>query len=273
MALTERAHDDAEQVLASRGGDRLAQIGEATRGMVWGVVGAMATKLAVGTGGKAIGTTEAMTEIARTGRVPLIATAVGLVAYAAWRFAQAVADEAGGGRSRWKRVANRVGHVGIAISHLGLALLAGEVAIGRRDGHDQTIDVTAKLLHAPAGRLLVVVYAAIAIGTAISQIVSAVRAPFARDFQALTPTLAKWATALGRFGQAARAVAFSMMGIFLLRAAWHVDAGEAKGLGASMFALRAQPFGWIAFAVVAVGLLSYAAFCLVHTPFVSARDS
>jgi hypothetical protein len=273
MALTDRAQGQAERVLGSRGGDRMAQIGEASRGMVWGVIGAMATKLAIGSGGKSIGTTEAMSEIARWGRVPLIATAIGLVAYAAWRFAQAIADEAGGGRSTWKRWANRIGHAGIAISHLGLALLAGEVAIGRRDGHDQTIDVTARLLHAPAGRFLVVVYAAIAIGTAISQIVSAIRAPFAKDFQRLTPALGKWAIALGRFGQAARAVAFAMMGIFLLRAAWHVDASEAKGLGASMFALRAEPFGWLAFAAVAVGLLSYAAYCLVHTPFVSARDS
>ncbi|MGZ5966418.1 MAG: DUF1206 domain-containing protein [Polyangiales bacterium] len=271
MALTDRAQDDAERVLDSRGGDRLARIGEATRGMLWGVVGGMATKLAVGGGGKAVGTTEAMGEIARGGRPLLVATAIGLVAYAGWRIAQAIADEAGG--RGWKRWANRIAYVGVAISHLGLALIAAQIALGSRDEHDRTADVTAKLLHAPAGRALVFVYAAIAIGTAVTQLVSAVRAPFRRDFQGMTAPLAKWATALGRFGQAARAVVFGMMGLFLLRAAWHVDPQEAKGLGASLFALRAEPSGWIVFTVVAIGLLSYAAFCLVHAPFVSARES
>lgn len=267
MTAGGRIERDADHVLHTRTGRRLAHFGIATRGFVWGIVGGLATKMALGDGGKAVGTNEAIGEIAKIGLVPLIATAIGLLGYAAWRFAQAIGDEAGGHGK--KRIWRRIGHFAVGVVHVGLAVTAAAIAmhLGSHGPQDRTVDWTAKLLHAPWGRALVAIAAAIAIGSAIAEVVQGIRAPFRDAFDRLSPGLRSAAILLGRFGSVARGVAFGAIGFFVARAAWDVNPNEAKGLGAALSSLRDAPFGTALFATVAIGLLAYAAFCLVLAPF------
>lgn len=91
--------------------DPIARAGFVARGMVYVTVGVLAAEAAAGRGGGTTNTRGAMRAIGRldaTG-VLLLALAAGLVAYAAWRFAQAYLDldRKGGGA---KGLAVRAGY-------------------------------------------------------------------------------------------------------------------------------------------------------------------
>ena len=77
------------------------------------------------------------------------------------------------------------------------------------------------------------------------------------DLEEAGPTVATWIVRLGRFGIAARAVVFTIVGVFLLRAARQSDSGKAGGLSQSLEALAAAPYGRVLLGVVACGLTAY----------------
>ena len=75
----------------------LARPGLVARGVVYGVIGILAIKLAVGSGGKATNQQGALQTIVRQpfGKILLIAMAIGLVSYAAWRLLRAAVGHGG----------------------------------------------------------------------------------------------------------------------------------------------------------------------------------
>ena len=81
------AQRGGEMVAGRRGFAWLARAGLVARGVVYGIVGILALKLAVGSGGKATNQRGALMTLAQEpfGQALLIATAVGLAGYATWR--------------------------------------------------------------------------------------------------------------------------------------------------------------------------------------------
>jgi H+/Cl- antiporter ClcA len=72
---------------------------------------------------------------------------------------------------------------------------------------------------------------------------------------------------MGRLGFAARGIVFLVIGGFLVAAAIHSRASQARGLGGALDALAAQPFGWILLAVTAAGLFAFGAFSMVEARY------
>ena len=67
-------------------------------------------------------------------------------------------------------------------------------------------------------------------------------------------------TRAAQFGLASRGVVFGVIGVFLIQAALHARAYEARGLGGALRALIERPSGpWI-LGVVALGLVAYGLF-------------
>ena len=77
----------------------------------------------------------------------------------------------------------------------------------------------------------------------------------------------EWITPIGRAGYAARGVAFSMIGGFLIAAAIHHNPGEAQGLDGALATLAGQPFGPYLLGLVAAGLAAYGVFALVEARY------
>ncbi len=75
------------------------------------------------------------------------------------------------------------------------------------------------------------------------------------------------ATAFGVLGHLARAVVFTLMGLFLLRAAWEYDPKEARGLDGALMELSQQTYGGLLLGAVAVGLMAYALYCFVEARY------
>ena len=118
---------------------------------------------------------------------------------------------------------------------------------------------TARLLAMPLGPTLVVCTGIGVLGYAAYQLYRAFseRAKRHLDLAQAGPTAATWIVRLGRFGIAARAVVFAMIGVFLIRAGMHEDSGEASGIAQSLRALGSTSHGRIVLSLVAFGLMSY----------------
>src|SRR4051812_16902386 len=91
-APTRHANATGEKVAHGRGLEGLAGAGVVARGLIYGRIGILAVKLALGAGGKATNRQGALKTIAQQpfGEVLLSLVAVGLAGYALWRLLRAL---------------------------------------------------------------------------------------------------------------------------------------------------------------------------------------
>jgi hypothetical protein len=259
---------------AAHGGwvERCARLGYGARGVVYAIIGYLALRLALGEGGGR--TTGAHGALERVSAQPfgvflLALLAVGLTAFVAWRWVQAFVDPEHAG-SQGKALVKRAGWFLSGAIYAGLAVSAVERILGRPDhGSDSARGWTAKLLEQPLGQVLVALVGLGFIGFAVKEIHNAYTEHFRQklDLRRLSPERARAAVQLSRFGLAARAVVFLLMGGFLLRAAIDANPGEAKGLGEALATLARQPFGAVLLGVTSAGLLAYAVYQFIEARY------
>lgn len=247
--------------------EQLARFGYAVKGVVYLIVGLLAMPVALGIGTNAAGTSDALQTIVTQpfGKFLLTVVAVGLVSYAVWRFIQAFIDPEHQGKDA-KRVVQRLSYALSGASYTVLALTAIGIVFGLGNNNSSwRQDWTAQLLAQPFGQWLVGIIGALVLGVGVSYVYRAYTAKFRERFQLLQMSIAqiKWATRIGRFGIAARGIAFGVIGLLLIQAAVQSDPDEAKGLGGALQTLAQEPVGRWILGVVAVGLVVYAIHMLV----------
>lgn len=72
---------------------------------------------------------------------------------------------------------------------------------------------------------------------------------------------------LGVLGHLARAVLFSLVGFFFVKAAWEYDPREAIGLDGALRKVARAEYGGLLLGCTAAGILAYALFCLVQARY------
>lgn len=247
---------------------RLARLGYAAKGVVFIIVGVLAARLAMGSGGGTTDTRGALRVIDGTtfGDVALGLMGVGLLGYALWRFIGAATDAEDKG-SEPKGIALRIGQVGSGIAYgaLGieaLRLIGGNGDAARGDGAQHW---TARVLAVPFGRFAIIAAGLGIVGYALWQIAVASREKKIRKRLALEearPETARWVVRLGRAGTIARGIVFVLIGAFLVRAALRYDPNQAADIGDSLAAIAVQPFGRILLALIALGVVAYGVYQL-----------
>lgn len=243
--------------------EKLARLGYAAKGIVYAIVGVLAVQAAFGTGGKTTDTKGALGAIAAQpfGKFLLALVTLGLIGYVLWRFVEAVKDpEHKGGDA--KGLASRLGSAMSGLIYAGLALSAIRLITGSGSGDSSTTstqDWTARLLSQPFGQWLVGAVGAFTIGLGFYQLYKAYKAKFRKEMklQEMSATEETWATRIGRLGEAARGIVFTIIGFFLIQAARQSDASEAQGLDGALQALAQQPYGPWLLGIVAIGLVAY----------------
>jgi hypothetical protein len=246
--------------------ERMVRAGYAARGLVYLVVGGLALLAAFGSG-RATGTRGALQAVLSEpfGGVLLGVVALGLLAFALWRLAQAVLDADRLGRDG-KAVARRIAFGFAAAVNASLAVWAIALLVGfqsrRADDDGAAREWTAALLSVPLGRWLVGTVGLVVVGTGIGIGLKGWKASFG-DGLALTPAAERWVLPMGRLGFLARGLVFVLVGAFLALAALHEAPGEARGLGGALGALQRQPYGSPLLGMTALGLFAFGAFQLV----------
>ena len=253
--------------------EQLARFGFAAKGIVYFVVGLLAVQAAFTTGGKTTDTSGALTAIINQpfGTFLLVLVTIGLIGYVLWRLVQVIFDPEhfGEGMSA-KRIVKRIGYAFSAIAYSGLALTAVKLITGTANSKGSaTQDWTARFMAQPFGRWFVGLAGLMVIGVGISYLYQAYKAEFQRHFNQhqMSETERNWTKWMGQFGIAARGTVFCIIGIFLVLAALHANAGEAKGLDGALAALAQQPFGPWLLGIVALGFIAYSIYSLIEARY------
>jgi hypothetical protein len=246
--------------------ETFARLGYAAKGVVYTVIGVIAALAALRGGGETADSRGALSEIVRQpfGHVMLIVVAVGLACYALWRLTQAVMDTEDKG-SEWKGLAVRAGYACIGFVYFGLGYSAVRLFLGGDvgDSSDEKSKAwSATFMALPFGRLLVGLAGLCVIGFGLSQCYKAYSSKFRENLKRgeMGEHADAFVTRAAQFGLVSRGVVFGVIGVFLIQAALHARAHEARGLGGALRALLERPSGpWI-LGVVALGLVAYGLF-------------
>lgn len=251
----------------------LARFGLVAKGFSYGVVGVLAGALAVTGAGKATDREGALEVFADEsyGKAILVALGCGFAAYALWRLVQAIFDRDDEGTGI-KGIAKRVGFLGRAVLYGALTLGTFALLDGTNDGGTETgqaREETARVLDWPAGRWLVAIVGLSLIGAGVFNAYRAFTQKFEENWNSgeMSAVERTWVPRLSSIGLLARFVVFSLIGGFLVKAAYEYDAQEAIGLDGALRKVAQASYGPVLLGIVAVGLLCYALFCFVEARY------
>ena len=121
----------------------------------------------------------------------------------------------------------------------------------------------------PAGVWLVGIAGAVAIGIALYQAYRGITADFLKDAKTeqMGETTRRWYKRTAMVGYLARAVVFSLIGVFLIKAAVDYDPTKAVGLDGALAKLANQSYGSALLGLVAGGLVAFAIYSLADARY------
>jgi type IV secretory pathway VirB2 component (pilin) len=238
-----------------------ARAGLATRGILYVLIGWLAIEIAVGHQGQQADRSGALRIVAgtRAGGVLLWLLVAGFICLAVWRLAEAAYGSPGAAghktSARLKALGSAIIYGFVAYGTIKYALGAGAPP----STNQQSVDLTATAMREPGGRLIVVVLGLALIGGGLYLGYQSWRRKFLSNLRtsqmrARTRRVVEW---LGVAGGLARAVVFTVAGIFLVVAAAKAQPGQAKGIDSSLRTLATTPLGPWLLALVAIGLIMF----------------
>jgi hypothetical protein len=247
----------------------LGRLGLVAMGVSYGLVAVLAIKLALRAGGETEDRGGALQTIAQDGfgRVVVFVLAIGFAGYAIWRFAEAFFDRGGEGK-RPKALVRRAGYLGRALIYTVLCITAVAVLLGS-SGESNEKEETAHVLDWPAGRWIVGAVGAGFLAAAAWNFFRGVTRKYEDELRTgqMSAFEEKLVAFVGFAGVVARGVVFSLIGIFLIKAAVEYEPQEAIGLDGALNKLVAQDHGRFLLGVVAAGLLAFGVFCLFQARY------
>ena len=254
--------------------ERLGRLGLVAKGVLYAVVGILAIKVALGGREQSPDREGALQTIAQQpfGKGLLVLLAVGLAGYALWQLARGLLDREGEGEDP-KGLAKRGSAFARGIWYGALAVLTAERVVsagsGSGGGGSKEQQTTAGVFDVPLGRYLVYAAGLAFLGAGAFNGYRALAGKFKKKLKTAEMSDAEEAsaTALGVLGHLARAVVFTLIGLFLFKAAWEFDPKEARGLDGALMELSQQTYGGLLLGAVAVGLMAYALFCFVEARY------
>jgi hypothetical protein len=266
-----KAEAKGERVAHSDQFEWLARAGLVARGVVYGIIGVLALKLAFGDGGKATNQQGALQTIAKQpfGKVLLILVATGLFGYALWRLVRAgVGHGPEGSDDTKERVAGVVsGLAYAALCVTAIKILVGSGGAGGASSHpDKT---TGGVLDWPGGVVIVAVAGLVIAGVGLEQGYKGIKRKFLEKSKTgeMGPEMRKAFTGVGVFGHLARMVVFVLIGYFLVKAALDYDPDKAVGLDGALATLGQSSYGPVLLGIVALGLVGFALYSMLDARY------
>jgi hypothetical protein len=260
----------AETLVGHREFGWLARAGLISRGVVYGVIGLLAIKVAVGSGGQATNQQGALQTIAQQpfGKVLLVAVAVGLAGYASWRLVRAWLghgmQERDGGFERLAAGASGVAYAALCVVAVKILIGAGNGA-----GSSAPKQTTAGVLGWSGGQVIVGSVGGVLVGVGLYQAYKGLGRKFMQEANVarMDQPIRRAYEALGVFGHLARTVVFGLVGYGLLKAAIDYDPHKAIGLDGALRELADSSYGSLLLGVVAVGLIGFALYSIADARF------
>ncbi len=254
----------------------LARGGLVAKGVSYGLVAALAIGVAIGSGGETTSRQGALATLAQEtwGKIALFVLAAGFAAYALWRFIQAYAEREGDDdeKAALKKWGKRAGYVGRGLIYASLTFTTVKLLVDAGQQQSQNAkaqQTTATVLDWPAGRWLVGIGGICLVGAGLWNAYRAVTKKFEDKWRTgeMNETERTWGGRVGIAGHLARAVVFTLIGIFVIKAALEYDPNEAIGLDGALQKVADAAYGPYLLGLTAAGLLCYGLYCLVDARY------
>ena len=252
-----------------------ARVGLVAFGLVHLLIAWIALQVAWGDGGEA-SSEGALHTLAKQpfGEVLLWVVACGLWALAVWQVMTAM----WGHRSVFNdkhRTAKRLAALGRAVVYTAVGVSAARTAAGSggQSEDEKGEGLTADLLSAPAGRVLVAAIGVAILAVAVRHIHRGLSDNFTHDLQGQATSGATRSPVLlaGRVGYVGKGAAVGVVGVLFGWAALSYDPDKAGGLDDALKTVRDQPYGPYLLTFVAVGLAAFGLFCFAWARYVRTR--
>ena len=254
----------------------LARGGLVAKGASFAIVGVLAIGVAVGAGGQTTSRQGALRTLAghTWGEVVLVLLAVGFAGYALWRFVQAFAERGDerGEKGTAKKWGKRAGYVGRGLIYAGLTYTTVKLILGsgqQQPQNQKAHQTAATVFDWPGGRWIVGIAGVCIVGAGLWNVYRGLAKKFEEKWRRgeMSQSERKWGGRAGVTGHLARGVVFSLIGIFVTKAAIEYDPKEAIGLDGALEKLANASYGPYLLGLTAAGLLCYAIFCLVDARY------
>lgn len=245
----------------------LARAGFAARGIVYVIMGILAVKLALGSGGTSANQQGALRAIAEQpfGKVLLILVAIGLGGYALWRLARALL---GHGPEGSDSGFDRVAALASGVVYAGLCAIAVEILLGSGSsgGAQKT---TSGVFGWPGGTWLVGIAGVVLIGVGLYQGYRGISKDFLADSKTeqMSARTRRWIEWIGTFGHLARMVVFCLVGVFLIKAAIDFNPDKVVGLDGALAKVDHASYGPFLLGLIAAGLIAFGTYSLSDARF------
>jgi Domain of Unknown Function (DUF1206) len=261
------AMDDIHDAARSPGLRMLARLGLVARAIIYLLIGWVGLLIAAGQPATEADQRGAMQELIRHagGAVLLWLVTVGLVGYALWRFSEAafgvIGEDSDKKAPRVESFARGCVYAFLAATALNLLFSSG----GGSQASDQQ-QLTARVLAHPWGRWLVGAVGLIVAVVGLVAVVQGVRRRFEKYLssgqipQQIRPVV-RW---LGVIGTVARGLVFTLVGIFVIRAAVDYDPGKARGLDGVLRSLAHTSAGPWLLVAASIGLILFGVYGLAE---------
>ncbi len=261
------AEGAARQAANSEALDKAARLGFVAKGVVYALIGILAFQVALGDHERT-DQKGALHKVAEQpfGELVLWLMFVGFVAYALWRFSEAVWGRRNETDER-KRTAKRIGSAANGVVYLALGVLALRTATGSSSSSQSAW--TAKVLNHTGGQTLVVIAGLVIIAIAVALTWRGLQTDFEKHLKRSEMGHATYDAVrrLGQVGYIARGIVFGLVGVFVIKAAVDHQPGKARGFDQALKSVVQAPFGRVLLMACATGLICFGAYCLAEARY------
>jgi Domain of Unknown Function (DUF1206) len=252
--------------------ENLTRVGYGARGLIYGVIGILAIKIALGSSGSLQDQQGAIASIGQSliGVILLVIILIGLMGYTLWGLIRAFLNPLHKGKDI-KGVLERIGFFISAVAYAILIIPTYNFIFGSSNAAQngaqgiELRNIISNIFIIPFGRWIVGLMGLIVIGVGLYQIYQGVRHNFDKQIKpyVLRSKQVKWVKGMGRVGTLGRAVVFLLIGLFLLFAAYNANSAEVKGVDGALLIVLNQPYGHVLLGIVAIGLIAFGLYSLL----------
>lgn len=262
------AADAAEAASNTKALDVVARSGFAVMALLHIVVGAIAVALALGQPGKAE-PTGAIEQLAANPWGPGVMWGgmISCFGLALWQLSEATLRARH--LPRKERIGKHISSGFLAVAYGSVGLTFGGFAVGLRgDSSESTRDISAALLSAPFGTVVLSAIGLTIMGVGVYFILKGLRRGFKEELFHFDGTRrGKIIDSLGVTGHVAKGIALILAGLLFVIAAAKHSPEESTGLDGSLKALRDHPYGPYLLLAIGAGFVCYGIFALVRSRF------
>jgi hypothetical protein len=255
MNMTATATDIAQNSVF----ERIARAGYVVSGLLHVIIGYLAMRIALGTGGGSADQSGALAALAVKpgGIIALWAATIALLVMALWRLAETALGRSTDPKSqstrseildRAKAFALAVVYFGFAYSTLGFARGAG------KSTGDQNSALSARLMQTGTGTVVLILGGIIIAAVGGYHVYKGASRTFLEDLMGTPSDLVR---RLGLIGYIAKGLVIVGAGALVIIAASFSEPGRATGLDGALKTLGAQPYGAILLILAGMGLITY----------------